>query len=297
MSDNRNTSVLILAILVILLIIGLGVLIVRNIHQKKSMTGLIEQMQFEKEQLEKDFSDLEMQFEEFQDVKIENDSLADLITKERQHVQDLLEELRTTKATNAKKIAELKKELASVRGLLQEYVRQIDQLTAANAALTEENAAVKKKIKDVSDYADELGKRNDELTSIVDRAARLEVDNLSIIKLNKKGRKTSLPSQVAKLEFDYTIKKNVTTEPGMKVVYVQVTDSEGNVFLTENSGTFVYEGEDLQYTLMKEFEYEGTEMQDVIFWTLDSRLSPDVYSVEFFIDGALVGSFEFEIKK
>ena len=143
MSGNRNTSVVILTLLVLLLIVGLGLLIVRNIHQKKSMTKLIEQMQFEKDQLEKDFSDLEIQFAEVQGLKIENDSLADLIAREQQHVQDLLEELRTTKATNARKIAELKKELSSVRGLLQEYVRQIDQLKVANAALTEENETVK----------------------------------------------------------------------------------------------------------------------------------------------------------
>ncbi len=297
MSGNRNTSVVILTLLVLLLIVGLGLLIVRNIHQKKSMNKLIEQMQFEKDQLEKDFSDLEIQFAEVQGLKIENDSLADLIAREQQHVQDLLEELRTTKATNARKIAELKKELSSVRGLLQEYVRQIDQLKVANAALTEENETVKQRMKDVSDYANELGKKNEELTTIVHRAARLEVEQISVVKLNKKGRKTSLPSQVAKLEFDYTIKKNITTTPGVKALYIQIKDSKGTIFLTANSGKFEYEGQALDYTLMKEFEYAGEKLQDSVYWTLDKRLEPEKYSVNFFVEGSLVGSFDFEIKR
>lgn len=294
---GNNTSVVILTLLVLLLMLGLSILIYKNISQKRSMTSMIEQMEFEKEQLEKDFSDLEVQFEEFDGVKIENDSLVAQITKEQQHVQNLLEELRTTKATNARKIAELKKELASVRGLLKEYVRQIDLLTEENTQLTEENKAVKKQFKDVSEYADRLGKRNTELTGIVNRASMLEIDELHVTKLNKKNRKTSLASQVVKLQFDYTIRKNVTTSPGLKTLYVQISNVAGDIFHTDESGTFEYEGSTFDYTISKEFEYSNEELSDVIYWSLEERLPIDTYTVDFFVDGEMVGSFEFDIVK
>lgn len=42
-------------------------------------------------------------------MNIQNDSLQERLAQEQQRVQDLLEELRITKVTNARRIAELKK--------------------------------------------------------------------------------------------------------------------------------------------------------------------------------------------
>ena len=87
--------------------------------------------------LPQEYEDLALQFDGYQQMDIRNDSLQDLLSREQQRVQDLLEELRQTKASNARKIAELKKELATVRTVMQDYVRQIDSLNATNARLTE----------------------------------------------------------------------------------------------------------------------------------------------------------------
>ena len=83
-------------------------------------------MEIEKEELQEEYEDLAIQFDGYQNMEIRNDSLQDLLSKEQQRVQDLLEELRQTKASNARRIAELKKELATVRAVMKDYVRQID---------------------------------------------------------------------------------------------------------------------------------------------------------------------------
>ena len=129
-------------VILILCLIAIAALAYLFLRQNREMTELVEQMQIEKEELQEEYEDLAIQFDGYQNLDIKNDSLQDLLSREQQRVQDLLEELRQTKASNARRIAELKKELATVRSVMKDYVRQIDSLNATNARLTRENIRV-----------------------------------------------------------------------------------------------------------------------------------------------------------
>ena len=118
----KKSHIIVLALLVAA-IIGL---VIWNLSQRQELNEMVEQMTIEKEELQEEYEDLALQFDGYQQMDIRNDSLQDLLSREQQRVQDLLEELRTTKASNARKIAELKKELATVRAVMRDYVRQID---------------------------------------------------------------------------------------------------------------------------------------------------------------------------
>ena len=95
--------------IIVLLLIGIAALVFFNLRQRKDMQEMTEQMAFEKEQLQEEYEDLAIQFDGYQQMDIKNDSLQDLLSREQQRVQDLLEELRVTRVTNARRIAELKK--------------------------------------------------------------------------------------------------------------------------------------------------------------------------------------------
>ena len=53
---------------------------------------------------------------------ITNDSIVAQLTQEQEKTQQLLEELKRVKATDAREIARLKKELETVRAVLRDYV-------------------------------------------------------------------------------------------------------------------------------------------------------------------------------
>ena len=99
---------------------------------------MVEQMTYEKEQLEAEYQDLSLELEGYS-YKTDNDSLLQRLNQEQTRVQLLLEELRTVKATNARRIAELKKELASVRKVLVYYIAQVDSLNKVNTKLVAED--------------------------------------------------------------------------------------------------------------------------------------------------------------
>jgi hypothetical protein len=228
---------------------------------------------------------------------IHNDSLVKLLNDQKNKVQQLLDELRVTKSTNAKRIAQLKQELATVRKVMIQYVNQIDSLNAANHILKTENVEVKRKFQAANETVQQLSKEKESLHQVVSRASIMEVYNCSMTPLNNKGKKTSWFSQTANLQFNYTVAKNVTAQPGDKTIYLRITRPDGDVLTKSPSNVFTYENKDIAYSASKTFEYTGDAKSDVIYWKVGEILPKGNYRAEFFIDGNRVGSFSFAFEK
>lgn len=286
----------------IALIIGLVVLALcvcalvwMNLQQKTEMKEMVELMEFEKEQLEDEYEELAIQFDGYQTPDIHNDSLVELLSQEKQRVQDLLEELRITKVTNARRIAELKKELATVRQVMVSYVHQIDSLDRTNKRLVAENQQVKQQYQEVARQAQQLEEERTQLAEVVSRASMLEITEFQMIPLNKRDRKTSIYNQIQKLQFDYTVGRNITNEPGMKMLYMRITRPDGEVMQKSLNDIFPFENSEIAYSVSKEFEYAGEEISGSLYWLVEEILQTGIYNADFFVDGELIGSFPFEI--
>lgn len=294
---KKNNLILILLSVVVLLLIGTTIFFVQRNKQKDAeMAEIVEMMNFEKEQLEKDYSDLALEYDTYSST-IRNDSLVQLLQNEKIKVQQLLQELRITKATNAKRIAELKKELATLRTVMAQYVHQIDSLSAANKVLRVENVEVKRKYEAANETVKQLSKEKENLTEVVTRASMLDISDFSMITLDSRNRKTSRYSKINTLQFNYTIQKNITCPPGMKTLYLRLTRPDGEVMTKNPDDVFLYENIYIAYSAKKDFEYAGETLSDVIYWKVDEILQIGTYRADFFVDGFRIGSFTFEIKK
>lgn len=286
-----------LIVVLIILAVALAALAMIYFRQHQQMTEMVEQMEFEKQQLEEEYSDLAIQFDGYRGLDIKNDSLQEQLYREQQRVQDLLEELRITKATSARRIAELKKELATVRAVMVDYVRQIDSLHSTNVRLTEENVAYKKQNKAIARENEQIKQTNTELQQVVTRAAMLELASCKVTTLNKWDHKTRMLSQITKLQIDYEIGKNVTCEVGMKQLYLRLVDPNGDLLQPDTTMVFDFENRQIGYSVVQEFEYERQAFSSTMFYRFDDRPIPGFYNVDFFVDGNLIGSFPFEMKK
>lgn len=290
---KNNTALWFLLVILLLALGGLGYL---YWNQHNELTDIVEQMTIEKEELQEEYEDLAIQFDGYQTLDIRNDSLQDLLSREQQRVQDLLEELRQTKASNARRIAELKKELATVREVMKDYVRQIDSLNATNARLTEENQIVRQENRQYRSRNEELTQANSQLTETVTRASMLEVTRCDLTTLNKNDKKTRIASHFRKLQFDYTIAKNITCKPGIKDLYVRVIDPEGNLLNENEAHLFAFESDEIPYSMTQQIEYAG-EAYDGICYCPIEEAKKGFYTVDFFCEGNLIGSFPFQLKK
>lgn len=286
--------VYILSAVVVLLVGAVAYLFLQNKQKDENIEAMAELMEFEKEQAIDEYENLAVQYDGYQ-VNISNDSLVQLLSTEQKRVQDLLEELRITKATNAKRINELKKELATVRAIMVGYVHQIDSLDRQNKRLVQENTEVRQQYQAVQQENQTLTQEKTKLTEVVTRASMMEVSNFVCTPLNKRDRKTSIFGQIQKLQFNFSILKNITTEPGSKMLYFRLAGPDGEIMLKSSSGKFTLDNGQVDYSLKKSFEYGGEQVEEVLYWPVEEVLQKGMYVAEFFIDGNMVGSFPFRL--
>ena len=294
---NKNTTKVVLISLVAALAIVSLLLVWMNLQQKTEMKEMVELMEFEKEQLEDEYEELAIQFDGYQTPDIHNDSLVELLSQEKQRVQDLLEELRITKVTNARRIAELKKELATVRQVMVSYVHQIDSLDRTNKRLVAENQQVKQQYQEAARQAKQLEKERTQLAEVVSRASMLEISHFQMTPLNKRDRKTTIYNQIQKLQFDYTVARNITNKPGMKTIYMRITRPDGEIMQKNINDVFRFENSDIAYSVSNDFEYAGEEISGSLYWQVEEILQVGWYNADFFVDGELIDSFPFQIKQ
>ena len=295
-STKKNATKIVLIFLVVALAIVAALLVWMNYEQRTEMKEMVEIMEFEKEQLEDEYEQLAIQFDGFQTQDIHNDSLVELLAKEQQRVQDLREELRITKVTNARRIAELKKELATVRQVMVSYVHQIDSLDRTNKRLVAENQQVKQQYQEAARQAKQLEKERTQLAEVVSRASMLEISHFQMTPLNKRDRKTTIYNQIQKLQFDYTVARNITNKPGMKTIYMRITRPDGEIMQKNINDVFRFENSDIAYSVSNDFEYAGEEISGSLYWQVEEILQIGWYNADFFVDGELIGSFPFQIK-
>ena len=294
--DKKQAFVIALTAATVLLI-GLVIYFAhRTSKSEREVAEIVEMMEFEKEQLEEEYENFSLEFGDYP-TTLQNDSLVKLLDEEKMRVQQLLEELRITKATNARRIAELRKELATVRSVMRSYVVQIDSLNRVNTQLTQENREVRQQYQVATQKVELLSKERETLTETVARASKLEVYDIAYSQLNAKGRPARRYAQIATLQFDYTVSKNITTTPGMKTLYLRLTRPDGEVMTKDPANLFHFEDKEIAFSARKDFEYAGEELHDVIYWKVEEILQIGPYRADFFIDGNHVGRLEFEIRK
>lgn len=296
MIKSPKTIIIILAAIVLLLAAAVIFYFNENKEKEEEMSAVVEMMTYEKQKVEQEYIDLTFEFDGYTS-NIKNDSLLKLLDNEKMKVQQLLDELRITKATDAKKIQSLKAELSSIRKVMAHLVTQIDSLNAENKVLKTENKEVKRQYARVSEEAEKLSKEKENLNEVVTRASRLEISGFNMVTLNEKNKKTTWFNKIAFLQFNYTIAKNITATTGSKTVYVRITRPDGDV-LTKGSGqVFRFENRNIEYSAKKEIEYEGENLNDAIYWKVEEILQTGNYRADFFCDGNLIGSYSFNIKK
>ena len=121
-----NKKIFIPLIVVILVLVGAAVWLFMNLQEQKQVVQDMQELaELDKQEMENEYERFTLQYSEMK-TQINNDSIIAQLTAEQMRTQQLLEELKQVKASDAREIARLKKELATVRAVLRDYVMQID---------------------------------------------------------------------------------------------------------------------------------------------------------------------------
>ena len=196
-------------------------------------------------------------------TKINNDSIIAQLTQEQMRTQELLEELKQVKSSDAREIARLKKELATVRKVLRSYVMQIDSLNRLNEHLSQENTRIKAQNDEANRQIAGLSSEKASLSEKVAIAAQLDATGISMTLQNKKGKAAKKVKDAKTIVVNFTIARNVTAANGVRTLYVRIQTPNGDVL---NGGSFNYENRTMAYSMKKAVEYTGEAVGVTTYW-------------------------------
>lgn len=282
-----------LAFVVALLIGGIVYLAISLDKQKQENKDMQELAELDKKEMENEYEQFARQYSEMKTM-INNDSIVAQLTQEQMKTQKLLEELKNLRASDAREITRLKKELATCRAVIRSYILEIDSLNRLNQNLTEENTRMKGQYEEATKQIEGLNADKQSLSEKVAIAAQLDATGISLTAKNKRGKATDKLKKCKTLQVSFNIAKNVTAQSGVKTLYVRIATPTGSV-LTKG-GTFTYENKNLQYSMKKAVEYNGNETSVVMYWDVNEFLSEGTYNVSVFADGNMIGSRSFTFK-
>ena len=257
----------------------------------------------DKQEMENEYERFTLQYSEMM-TKINNDSIIAQLTEEQMKTQRLLEELKKTKAEDAREITRLKKELATVRAVLRSYVLQIDSLNRLNAELMDENSRVRSELEASNQQNQQLTSNNQSLSEKVAIASQLNAANIDIMMLYKKFASGQVEDRVKhphkingskQMKVRFVLSRNTTTANGMRAIYVRVI-SPATGEAIPGGGTCQVDGKSVAYTAKQEIEYTGEERRMELV-VPPTTLIPGRYVVQVIADGHEIGSKSIELEK
>lgn len=275
-----------------ILLIALGGLLIKS-HSE--MTEMVEVFTEEKETLLNEYQDLYLDYDS---LRRYDTDLNDKLDQERERVALLQEELKTVKATNARRIKELQTELTTMRTVMVSFVHQIDSLNQTNIRLTAENKEMRSQVAQVKQSYNALQDENRNLTEKVEIAARLEAKNINAIGLNFNEKKATSASKISKVKINFTLAKNVSAQVGMRTIYLRFTRPDGQLLMHSKDDTFKYEDAQINYSAKREVEYGGEDTDSYIVYQVDAgELMAGEYDIELFCGGEIIGKGTWSVKK
>lgn len=279
-----------LIVVIAALLGGLAYLFMNLQEQRQVNADMQELARLDKQEMENEYERFTLQYSEMK-TKINNDSIIAQLTEEQMKTQRLLEELKKTKADDAREITRLKKELATVRAVLRDYVMQIDSLNRQNERLQAENTQVKEELAERNSQIAGLSNEKASLSQKVAIAAQLDATNIQLLALKKANKTVKKIKDCKTMQVNFTVSRNVTATNGNRTVYVRIQNPGGNTL--NGGGTFAYENRQLEYTMKKNIEYTGEETPVTVYWTVSQMLEAGDYRVSIFVDGNMIGSRTF----
>jgi len=239
---------------------------------------------------------------EHEKIKKEYGSLSGKLTEKDSIITAKADEIQQLIASQAD-YSRIKKKLEYLRGITQGYVSQIDSLYRVNKNLKDENVQITDKYEKEHTKTTELTKDKENLTQKVSLASTLKAYNIkgTPVRLKSGGKKEELEDKAKKAErikVSFTLSENLIAPSGTKTIYVRIARPDDKILCVtaDESNSFDYNGEKIQYSIKNDIDYQNTAQDIVMYWDKTDEFTAGTYVVSVFTDGLLIGESQFALK-
>jgi FtsZ-binding cell division protein ZapB len=287
--DRRNN------IIVIALSVILGIVVVLYFLQNREHRTIVNEINAEKDSIQFELTQIATSYDS---LKTENDTINEQLFVAQAKVKDLLLEVEQTKKVSYSKISDYQKQVTTLRGIMRDFVVQIDSLNRRNEELMAENLEVKQQYKQVEQKNQQLNQEKEQLQNNLKRASMLKTRDLVAEPINSRSKVTKFARRAEKIRIYFVLGQNVATERGAKNIYARIMRPDQLLMSKSEDNLFQFEDLKIQYSAMREVVYEGKDLPVAIFWdnTGEPELMTGSYTVNLFADGFEIGETTFTLQ-
>jgi uncharacterized protein YoxC len=298
-SRSNNTLIAIIIVLAISVVV-LVIMLINTRNNLKSLLAEKEQQRYELKQ------ELDSVLVEHEKVKVEYGQLADSLQLKDSVIQANATEIRRLLDTEWE-YYKVKKKLAQLQLVAQGYVVQMDSLYRVNASLSEENVSIKRDLKTLKKEKEAVENDRKALTAKVEIAAVLKAINMEATAIRVRGNSgekevtTDKVQRVDQVRVCFTIGENAIALPGTKDIYIRIARPDQEILVKGrlDDFSFEYQGERLQYSMMKTITYENAAFDLCAYWKKEfssQEMMPGLYHVDIFCENSIIGHTTFTLR-
>ena len=254
-----------------------------------SKSSLVKDLNAEKEDLTQQMIALKGDYDS---LSSEYESVNSQLDSSREEVNQLIERIQKTEATNRAKMRQYEKELGTLRSIMRNYIVQIDSLNTLNHKLTADAAAARKEAASSRAENAELKGQVESLSGQVAAGSVIKSRGLSVAAYNSSDKVTDRSSRVVRLLASLSLVENDLAPKGPVRVYIRVKDPEGILLTNSNQTSFTYNGQTMVASASREVDYEGKEVDLSIYLNDIPSYAPGIYTIEAYTTQSFLGKTE-----
>ena len=279
---NLSSKQSIIAIVVLAVIcLFLGIQLFVGGEKFKDLSDDYGRLEMDKEQV---VFDLEKMRFSYDTLNVENSMMLAEISAQRDKIDGLI----TSVKNGNWELGKAKKEAATLRVIMKGYIVTIDSINQLNQALTEENTAMRDRVKEVQGRNEKLEERQENMEEIIEVGRILQCTEINVVGIrvlsSGRQRETTRADRVEMIKVCFTLLENKISEPGNKVLNLRITDLEGTVLLSNDDGP---------YSATRNIDYSNDRLDACVFYSVDletSALISGEYTVEILEQETPIGS-------
>ncbi|MBI3136162.1 MAG: hypothetical protein HYZ14_15920 [Bacteroidetes bacterium] len=246
---------------------------------------------------------LENMISQYDEMTIENQTMADSIQAQKDKITSLIQELDDAKGDKKhymSKVYMLQKETETLRSIMKDYIRTIDSLNQVNQGLVVDLDNTKQNLNNVTTERDDYKNQTENLTEKVNKGSKLSAFSFLTEGIKEKStgsyKETDRASSCTHIRSCFTLGENTIATPGDKTLYMRVITPGGSVLYTSNNNTFKAGDQSLLYSDKKSVNYQNQQVDVCIFHKLSGVIEKGNYISQIYCEGVMIGSDTFVLK-
>lgn len=254
-----------------------------------SKSSLVKDLNAEKEDLTQQMIALKGDYDS---LSSDYASINSQLDSSKEEVNQLIERIQKTEATNRRKMRQYEKELGTLRSIMKSYIVQIDSLNTLNHKLTADAAAARREAAESRAENADLKGQVENLSGQVAAGSVIKSRGLSVAAYNGSDKVTDRSSRVVRLLASLSLVENDLASKGPVRVYLRVKDPDGILLTNSSQTSFTFNGQTMVASASREVDYEGKEVDLSIYLNDIPSYQSGIYTVEAYTSQAFLGKTE-----